>query len=347
MGHEIKETVEAYIKAYDIPGAVVLVGHGHGDSFHEAYGAMDGVRPLSKDAIYDVASITKVFTATALLKAMEGRGLSVEEPLSKALPEYERAPTADLKFESLLRHESGFPAVAPEEVFAASARQSWKRILALNPSRPGGEYLYSDVNYMVLGKALEALAGVPLDQAVEELLLVPLGMESSSFRPRRSLGSGCKNCVPTSQDSHSGIVHDPAARKLNGLAGHAGLFASAKDLSKFASLFLNEGRYCGRPVISRRQTLAMTVKDGESARGLGFDISSPYSEKPRGDYFAKGLSFGHTGYTGVSLWIDPSIDTYLIVLSNPVYAKDWKKAKKGFLRMAGDLANIVGRAYTL
>lgn len=341
---EIGAVVEAYLRTYDIPGAVVLIGHGQGISFHQAFGAIDGQHILNKDSVFDLASITKLFTAAALLRVMEDASVSIQTPVAKALPEYRRDAVASLTFEDLLRHESGMRAVPGDQVFS-SRSNPWEGILAIDPERAAGEFLYSDVNYLVLGKALESMGGKDLSSLVDEILLEPLEMNHSGFKPRAK-GIDCdKLCAPVSRASGPGIVHDPSARKLGGVAGHAGMYASAKDLAKFASLFLNEGHYCGRPVISRRQVIAMTEKREGSSRGLGFDITSPYSEKPRGDYFAKGLSFGHTGYTGVSLWIDPTLDTYLIVLSNPVYAQDWKRAKKGFLQMARELATLVGKAY--
>lgn len=339
LDENIENTVQAYLNTFDIPGAVVLVGHGHGVSYHQAFGSFDGNRPLEKNAVFDLASITKLFTATALLKQIKNTDIVISSSLSEVLPSYNRETTEHLSLEDLLRHESGMRAVA-------GPAKKWHEILAIDPEHKHGEFLYSDVNYLVLGKTLEELSGKSLDLAVRDLILTPLGMRSSGFLPMKSVQNCARKCVPTMRDKEIGVVHDPVSRGLGGVAGHAGLFASAQDISRFASIFLNEGYYLDRQIISSRQVKAMTEKEKGRSRGLGFDITSRFSDKPRGDYFAKGLSFGHSGYTGTTLWIDPTLDTYLIVLSNPVYAKDWKFAKKGMLKMARELANIVGRKFS-
>lgn len=342
---KISGAVNAYLGAYKIPGAVVLIGHGDNISFHQAYGTINGQRPMPKEALFDLASITKVFTAAALLKKLEAEGLNHRRLLGDILSPYKRRRTQSLALEDLLRHESGMRAGVGGGVFADNERETWKNIFAINPSFPRGEFKYSDVNYLVLGKVLERLSGRALDQAVKELILKPLDMNSSGFLPMENIPDCAGLCAPTNRAWPLGEVHDPTSKRLGGIAGHAGLFASAKDLAKFASLFLNSGRYCEKRILSSRQVRVMTQKQSQSSRGLGFDIDSRFSENPRGEGFAKGLSFGHTGYTGTSLWIDPTIDTFLVVLSNPVYAKDWKKAKKGLLRMIYDLAGVVGDGF--
>lgn len=347
LERDISRAVRAYLKSHQIPGAVVLIGHKDSLSFHQAYGKMDGNRPMPKEAVFDLASITKVFTAAALLKKLEAEGLEHTIALGEILPVYQRRQIRNLALEDLLRHESGMRPGVGADVFASSMRKTWQNIFAINPSFPRGEFKYSDVNFLVLGKALESLSGRSPDLAVKELLLQPLDMNSSGFLPMSNVPGCASLCAPVKRAGRPGEVHDPTSKRLGAVAGNAGLFASAKDLAKFASLFLNEGRYCGNQVLSPRQVKIMTERKSQSSRGLGFDIESRYSEKPRGDGFAKGLSFGHTGYTGTSLWIDPTIDTYLVVLSNPVYAKDWRKAKKGLLKMIYDLGTIVSDAYKL
>lgn len=344
---EIEKTVQAYRKAFGIPGAVVLVGHSNGISTLKAYGTVDGKRAAQVDTVYDLASITKLFTATALLKELEDRGISYKEPISKYLKEYDRIGVKTLSFEQLLRHSSGLQSGVKDDVFADSLNETWANILNINPKFIRGEFLYSDLNYLVLGKVLERLTSKSLDKVMEQSLLNPLSMVSSGFKPMETV-AGCKDrCAPVVRGKSIGIVHDPTSRKLGGVAGHAGLYASAMDLSNFASIFLNHGSFCAKHIISSPQAFTVAKKETYSDRGLGFDITSPYSDKPRGDFFSKGLSFGHTGYTGTSIWIDPTINTYLIVLSNPVYAKNWRKAKKGFLKMIRDLADLVGEAYSL
>ncbi len=343
---EIDTLVNSYLEAYKIPGVVVLVGHRESISFHKAYGSIDGKMKMPKDAIFDVASITKLFSATALLKSLEKNKLPFEGRVSLALKEYQRSETAELRFEDLLRHESGLRPSMHSSFYRLNTKDAWSAILATDPEFKYGEFKYSDLNYLVLGQALEKLEGIKLDQAVKSLILEPLKLESTSFRPMKNLPSCKEKCVPTSTNYSLGQVHDPTSRHLGGVAGHAGIFSSANDLAKFASMFLEGGKSCNKRVISNAQVNSMTVKTPNSSRGLGFDISSRYSKKPSGDFFSKGISYGHTGYTGTSIWIDPTIDTYLIVLSNSVYAKDWKRAKKGYLKLINELATSVGGAYS-
>lgn len=341
---EIDTMVNSYLGVYDIPGVVVLVGHRDSISLHKAYGAIDGKMKMQKDAIFDLASITKVFTASALLKDLESRNLSHHDKVSTVLASYSRAQTKKLTFEDLLRHQSGMQPSVRSSFYELDQNKAWESILAINPKSKPASFVYSDVNYLVLGKALETLQGQGLDKAISKLILRPLGMDSSGFRPMDNLVECQQKCAPTGGDKALGEVHDPTSRHLGGIGGHAGLFASATDLAKFASMFLNEGQFCSKEILSESIVRSMTVKVPYSDRGLGFDITSKYSEKPSGEYFSRGISFGHTGYTGTSMWIDPTLDTYLIVLSNPVHAVNWKRAKKGYLKLIRELATSVGRA---
>lgn len=346
LEQEVDALVESYADAYGIPGVVVLVGHKDSISFHKAYGSIDGKMKMPKDAIFDVASITKLFTATALLKSLEQNRLPFETRVSSVLKEYQRKETFELQFEDLLRHQSGLRPSMGSNLYKLNALDSWKAILNTDPEYKFGKFKYSDVNYLVLGKALEKLESSSLDVAVKRLVTNPLGLKNTSFTPMSGLSNCKEKCVPTGSSYSLGAVHDPTSRHLGGLAGHAGIFSTATDLAHFARMFLSGGVGCKEKVISEKQVNSMTVKTPTSSRGLGFDISSKYSEKPSGDFFSKGISYGHTGYTGTSIWIDPTIDTYLIILSNSVFARDWRRAKKGYLKLINELASSVGKAYT-
>jgi CubicO group peptidase (beta-lactamase class C family) len=223
----------------------------------------------------------------------------------------------------------------PEETF--------QNVFQFKPVREEGKFLYSDINYLVLSKAIEKITSKSFDVYLTESLLTPLTMTETSFNPIGNRNLNCRHrCAKTGWQG-LGIVHDPTARHFDGISGNAGLFSTAFDLSKFASLFLNQGKFCGNQVLTESSVKEMTHKIKKSDRGLGFDITSPYSDRPRGDYFSKGISFGHTGFTGTSLWIDPSLNTFLIITSNAIGATDWRRAKRGYLNLIRTLANVVGK----
>lgn len=342
VSKEIEKSVKYHLGSFGINGAVVAYGNSNEIEFIKSFGTLNGSKRNSEGAIYDLASITKVFTATALMIELQNQGLSHETLVSEVLPEYDRDTVHDLKLSDLLRHQSGLRSgVGPAPY--SDLQRAWNFILGIDPEHYRGEFRYSDVNYLVLGKVLEKLTGESIHSAIKRLVLTPMGMMTSGFLPMENIPYCEKLCAPTVRGAELGVVHDPTSRKLNGLAGHAGLFSTARDLSRFARTFLNKGDLEGRHVLDSSTVELMSVKVPNSARGLGFDISSPYSKKPRGEYFPEGVSYGHTGYTGTSIWIDPVSDTFLIVLSNPVYSVKWQEAKKGYLKMIEELANILGK----
>lgn len=343
---QLSTVVNSYISTYKIPGAVILVGNANGILFEKAYGKRSQVETdvNSIDTIYDLASITKLFTATAIMQLAEKEKLYVGSKVKRFFPDYFVSPKKQiLSIEDLLRHNSGFKAGLSSSVFTDNIESTWDNILQVEPTFPYRQFKYSDINYLMLGKLIEEMTNSDLNTYIRKNILEPTNMNSSMFLAYQD--SRCdKLCAPTRRNLKKGHVHDPTSFKLEEVTGHAGLFTTAKDLAKFASLFMNDGKYCGKKILSEKSVKLMTTRKNKEIRGLGFDILSPYSVKPRGDYFAKGLSYGHTGFTGTSLWIDPTIDTFLIVLTNTVYATDEKFAKSGYLKMITELANIVGEA---
>ena len=347
--NQLNTITNTYISTFKIPGVVVLVGNSEGIIFEKAYGnrSTDKTEANSVNTIYDLASITKLFTATAIMQLLQKKQVYLGSKLKTHFPEnYVTARKQKIIVEDLLRHNSGFKAGVTSGVFTDNMESTWENILNVEPSYPHKKFKYSDINYLVLGKLIEKLSKQDLDDYVRKNILEPLGMNNSGYSAYNN--TDCKTlCAPTRKKMSRGHVHDPTSFKLGGVAGHAGMFATAKDLAKFASIFMNDGKYCGKNILWKRSVKMMTTKKSKETRGLGFDITSAYSVKPRGDYFAKGLSFGHTGFTGTSLWIDPSIDSFLIVLSNTVYAENESRAKTGFLELITELANIVGEAHSI
>jgi len=337
---KIDRVVNSYLKTYMIPGATVLVGNAQGVTFKKGYNH-------SLDTIFDIASITKLFTASSIMLEVEKNNLKITDKVSSIFPKHLTSiKQKNISIEDLLRHISGFRAGVLDDVFTSEIEKTWDNILKSKVAYTKGSFKYSDINYLVLGKLLEEKTKMSLDTYVHDNFFKQLDMSSSFYTPK-DLTECQSKCAATIRDGDVGVVHDPTSRKLGGVAGHAGVFTTIDDLAKFTSIFLNKGEYCGKSILAEATVKSMVKKVKKQSRGLGFDITSGYSRRARGEFFSKGLSFGHTGFTGASLWIDPTIDTFVIVLTNTVYAKNEKFAKKGFLMLIEDLANIVGQTNSI
>lgn len=347
--NEVDTIVNSYINTFKIPGVVVLVGNSQDILLSKSFGkrASDKDEVNSVDTIYDLASITKLFTATAIMQLIEKKKVYLGGKVKRYFPyHFVTEKKQKITVEDLLRHNSGFKPGVTSGVFTDNLETTWDNILSVQPSFPYRNFKYSDINYLMLGKLVEKVSKLDLNDYIRMNILEPLKMEDTQYLAYKD--SECKyRCAPTKKKINRGHVHDPTSFKLGGISGHAGLFSTAKDLAKFATMVMNKGELCGKRVLSAKSIHKMISKKANESRGLGFDITSSYSNRPRGDYFAKGLSFGHTGFTGTSIWIDPTIDTYLIVLSNTVYSDNEKYAKSGFLRLITELANIVGQANSI
>lgn len=346
---QLDTVINSYLTTFKIPGAVVLVGNSSRVTFEHAYGlrSSDKEETNTVDTIYDLASITKLFTATAVMKLVEDKKVYLGGKVKRYFPEYFITEKKQkITVEDLLRHNAGFKAGVSYRVFTDNLDTTWDNILTIEPNYPYRNFKYSDINYLMLGKLVERVSKEDLDDFIRKNITEPLGMKDTQFLAYKD--GVCKyRCAPTRKKLTRGHVHDPTSFKLGGVAGHAGLFSTARDLAKFASMIMNNGQFCGKQVLTEKTVKKMIFKKSRQSRGLGFDLTSAYSTRPRGDFFAKGLSYGHTGFTGTSIWIDPTIDTYLIILTNTVYADNEKFAKSGFLNMITELANIVGQAYSI
>ena len=321
--------VSEAIARRELPGAVVLVGQGRKIVFRRAYGnrAVEPfAEPMTQDTVFDVASLTKtVATATSVMILVEEGKLLLSDPVVRHIPEFAPAAgeRAKVTIEQLLTHRGGFPpddplelyAGTPEEIFARKYRQPLQ-------SPPGSRFVYSDAGYEVLGEVVRRVSGERLDRFSEERIFRPLGMKETFFLPL-SHGVPAARIAPTEKLGDAwmrGEVHDPRAYALGGVAGHAGLFSTAADLAKFCRMILGGGSLGRTRVLSPLSVEAMTRPRfyGDSdIRGLGWDIATGYSRN-RGDLFPPG-SFGHTGFTGTALWIDPATQTFVVFLSNRVH----------------------------
>ncbi|WP_408871444.1 serine hydrolase domain-containing protein [Gluconacetobacter sacchari] len=335
----------------DVPGVVAAVGHGgrivyRGVRGHRAL--LPAPEPESWTTRFDMASLTKpTITAPAVMQLWEQGAFTLDEPVARRLPAFAAAGKQDITIRQLLTHYSG---LAPDLDLATPWQgrdAAVRRVMAARPDRPAGErFVYSDINFITLGLLVETVSGLPLDRYAARHILAPLGMAHSGFRPDAALGP---EIAPTQFDDGNvmlrGVVHDPTARRMGGVAGHAGLFSDADDMAAYAQALLDRraGRGSAFP-LKRGTVLLMTTPqqpaDRTDLRGLGWDIATHYST-PRGDLFPVG-SFGHTGFTGTSLWMDPASDSFVLILTNRVHP-DGGHGRQ-IIRLRHDVATAAARA---
>ncbi|MDF1656576.1 MAG: DUF1343 domain-containing protein [Verrucomicrobiales bacterium] len=334
----IDEAVEKAIGRGDIPGAVVWLESGD-EVFHRAYGhRMTSPRSekMTKDTIFDVASLTKVLATTpAVLHLAEGGRLDLNAPVGSYIPEFleggirpepndpdvKAADRKRITVRQLLTHQSGLPpGIFLSEADFWGHEEGVRRAASIGLiERPGTRFRYSDINFILLGEIVSRVSGQRLDEYAEANFLGPLGMHSSGFLPT---GLAQSLIAPTTEIKDygllRGVVHDPTARRMQGVAGHAGLFSTAKDIATFLRVLMRGAPVSGIPILNESTLEAATSNqlssELEIQRGLGWDIGSGFAYQ-RGEKFPK-RGYGHTGWTGTSIWVDPASDTFLIVLAN-------------------------------
>jgi uncharacterized protein YbbC (DUF1343 family)/CubicO group peptidase (beta-lactamase class C family) len=323
----IDALVQQAIAEHRLPGAVVEVGHDGHVVFRKAYGArsLEPTRePMTPDTVFDMASLTKpLMTATAIMQLFDQGKLRFDDPVARYLPEFAANGKAEITIRQLLTHYSGLPPDLSLSTPWEGKAEAFRRAFAVQPDYPAGvRFLYSDINFIVLGALVEKLSGMTEDQYVLSNIIRTLGLKHTRYLPPAAWRP---QIAPTQYEYGvmlRGIVHDPTARRMGGVAGHAGLFSTADDLALYAQALLD--KLAGRPSrfpVSRAALMKMVTPEqpatGTALRGFGWDIESPFSSN-RGTIFPVG-SFGHTGFTGTSLWIDPISDTYVILLANAVH----------------------------
>lgn len=330
-----------------IPGAVLVVGHDGQIVYHKAYGQRALVpnrEPMTEDTIFDAASLTKVIATTScMMKLVEEGKVRINDPVTKYLPEFQGGHS-DITVRHLMTHFSG---MRPD----LDLRPAWsgyltgiQKALADKPAGPPGvRFVYSDINFILLGEIVHRVTGKMLNDYAREIAFDPLGMKDTRFIP---LATDIPRIAPTEIDPATGlplrgVVHDETSRFMGGVAGHAGLFTTAADLSKFAQMMLNlgvtaSGQRLFDPLAIRFFTSPQSPADQPILRGLGWDIDSPFSSN-RGELFPIG-SYGHTGFTGTSVWIDPLTRSYVIFLANSVHPQRGKSLTSLRSRVASIIA---------
>lgn len=347
--NRIDEAVAGAINRGDCPGAVVLVVHGDDVVFRKAYGnrALQPQKvPMTVDTVFDMASLTKpVATATSAWLLMEHGKLRLSEKVATYWPEFAANGKGDVTVEHLFVHTSGLTADNALADYKDGKADALKRVAALPLEAPAGtRFRYSDVGFIVLGELVERLGGKPLDEFARSNVFEPLGMTDTGFRPGDNLKA---RCAPTGQRDGkwlAGEVHDPRSAAVGGVAGHAGLFGTADDLARYARMVLRGGELDGKRVLSPLSVRLMTASlpGPGGLRSRGWDVDTSFSA-PRGDHFPRGEGFGHTGFTGTSIWFDLPSKTAVIVLTNRVHISERVQVTALRKQVANIVAETVGR----
>jgi uncharacterized protein YbbC (DUF1343 family)/CubicO group peptidase (beta-lactamase class C family) len=322
---EVDFIIEQAIADKNIPGAVLIVGHDGKVVYRKAYGsrALEPRREeMTLDTVFDLASLTKVIaTTTAVMQLVEQGKVRMNDPVAKYLPEFAQNGKEDITVRQLMTHYSGLEPDLDLKTTWEGKDTGYKMAFAETPAEaPGSRFVYSDINFIVLGALVERVSGQTLDEYTERHIFAPLKMTRTRFVPPEKWRA---KIAPTQYDENEkmlrGVVHDPTARRMGGVAGHAGLFSTADDLAKFAQVLLNGGDGILSAMAVEKMTSPETPPAAPVLRGFGWDIDSPFSTN-RGDLLPVG-SFGHTGFTGTSIWIDPTTQTYIILLTNAVHPR--------------------------
>ena len=318
---QIDARIEEAIAGHKIPGGVYHLEQ-DGRIYEKVYGdraLVPNVEAMTVDTIFDAASITKVVATTPAIWLLIQRGkIGIDDPVQKFIPEF---PHAAMTIRQLLTHTSGLrPDLDLKDPWSGydTAMQLIDKEVPVNT--PGDVFRYSDINFELLGEIVRRVSGEPLDVFTKKEIFEPLGMRDTGFRRAASAEQDVPRIAPTEFADNimlRGVVHDPTARRMGGVAGHAGLFITAHDLAKYCRMLLRGGPPIFTPQIVNRMTSVQSPANVAVKRAGGFDIDSSFS-KPRGEMFPIG-SYGHTGFTGGFFWIDPASKSFFIFLSNRVH----------------------------
>lgn len=304
------------------PGGVLWFEH-QGQVYHKAYGnraVVPEIEPMTEDTIFDAASLTKVVACTPAMMLLVERGqVKLDEPVQTYIPEFNGDGKEAITVRQLMTHTSGLrPDIETRTDWHGQKAAIEKACEEKLQAKPGTVFRYSDINFFVLGEIVQRVSEKPLEEFVASEIYRPLKMVDSGYLPHESLMSRIAPTEVVDDKPWRGIVHDPTARHMGGVAGHAGLFVTASDLARYARMLLNFGTLDGvqifKPETVKLMTSVQSPEGVTARRGLGWDIDSPYNG-PRGKIFPLG-SYGHTGWTGTSIWIDPFSQSLLIFLSN-------------------------------
>ena len=321
----VDAAIRTAIVEHQIPGAVLVIGHNSRIVYRKAYGyrSLEPRREtMTADTIFDIASLTKVVATTLCVMRMIQYGqVRADDPVARYIPEFAVNGKGDITVRQLLTHYSGLPQDLDLQSPWFGKDAAYQMAFAEKPVfPPGSRFLYSDVNFIVLGALVERVSGMSLDKYADVHFFQPLKMTHTRFQPPAFWIS---KVAPTQYDERGvmlrGVVHDPTARRMGGVAGHAGLFSTADDLARFCTALLTSSPKIMSPLVVTKMTTPQQPPTATTLRGFGWDIDSPFSSN-RGALLPVG-SFGHTGFTGTSLWLDPTTQTFIILLTNAVHPR--------------------------
>ncbi|HEV2293153.1 MAG TPA: serine hydrolase domain-containing protein [Tepidisphaeraceae bacterium] len=345
---QVDAQIAEAVEDKQIPGAVLLVGRGDETVYRKAYGNRSvepTVEPMTEDTIFDLASLSKpIGTATSIMILADRGKIDVKAPVANYLPAFGSNGKEKVTIEQLLLHRGGLIADNPMSDYTDDPEESLQKILNLKLKyEPGRDFIYTDMGYVVLGEVVRAVSGKPLNEFAAEEIFKPLGMKDTSYLPPASWVSRVAPTEKAKGKMLRGTVHDPRAQKLGGFAGHAGIFSTADDVGRYCRMLLNNGELDGRRIMSARTVEEMIkprcMDDETNCRTYGFDANTKFSSA-RGERFDKTTTFGHTGWTGTMLWVDPVNDCYFVLLSN----RNHPDGKGNVLPLRRKVATIVGEA---
>jgi beta-N-acetylhexosaminidase len=345
---EVDALIEEKIKEQAFPGAQLCIASSKGVTYYKNYGRLhyeSNAEKVNNNTLYDIASLTKVIgTSTAVMKLYEDGKLRLDDPVVQYIPEFGVKGKRDVKIRHLLSHNSGLPAFKLYYKQYTNAPSVLDDIYGLPLLQaPGTKMVYSDLGFITLAKIVEQIVKMPIDRCVDSMFFSPLEMHNTMYAPPLKMW---EQCAPTEIDNYwrmrtiRGSVHDENAALLGGIAGHAGLFSTAKDLSKIMRMFLNGGTLNGKRFL-KKTTISGFTKQQKNAggRGLGWDRRSATGSSS-GAHFSSS-SYGHTGFTGTSIWVDPEADLVVIFLTNRVYPT---RKNKALPRFRAPLHNAIRKA---
>ena len=350
---KIDQLMQQAIQDSVFPGGVVAAVKNGSLVWNHGYGYHDYTRTekVKESDVYDLASLTKVLSTTlSIMKLVDDEKLQLNDRVSKYIPEFDLPEKQKITVEQLLLHVSGLPAF---KIYVDELRTRDEILEAIKNEpleyKPGTEYVYSDLGFILLAEIVEVVSGSRIDRFVRNNFYIPMGLNSTHFNPYR-VGRWISDRVPPTEiDTTYGrgivkaYVHDERAYFMDGVAGHAGLFSSSTDIAKLAQLFINKGLYAGRRYLSEKTVDQFTSKQSKiNNRGYGFDRKSDGFSTA--GTFTSINTFGHLGFTGTSMWIDPDHDLAIILLTNRTFPN--RSYGSSISRIRNEIANIISKAIT-
>lgn len=345
---QIDDAVNDGIRRGVFPGAVVAVGTAHTVLLCRGYGHFTWSSasrvPDPDSTLYDLASLTKVVaTAPAVMRLVDAGLLDLERPVQTYLQEFRGEGKERVTVRHLLQHRSGLRAFLPLNELTSSPTEARERVID-EPLRwpPASRVEYSDLNAMLLGWIVEAVSGLPLDSFVTTQVLRPMGLRQTQFMPPRALHNRIPPVGLWRGHAIAGELHDQNAVRLGGVSGHAGLYATGADLARYAQVLLRRGRTPEGHRVFSESTLAQFTERGPGHRALGWEMNDTASTDDTGAFLSAN-AFGHGGYTGTSIWIDPTLDLFVIILTNRVFAPRARRSISQLKRIRAAVAEAAAR----